>query len=300
MDVVDRLHDKDQEMQDKASMHLLSRKDIDDVLRLLYEEGWVEFGREDLEFMIDTSPRSCFKFVCNGHLIGVTFATELPGQIFYPNSILIDIRYRQKVGYYEEGVKFLEYIDRMSRHEVIYAAERLVGLYSAIGGYEFLCTYCRLYVPASGFPSPSSATAEIDEHDLDEVSAFAREIYHSDRDTLFRHFHERGARGFVCRDGNGGIEGFALVRQQPKVLVLGPVIARSDHAAMEVMAAAAEAFPGEDLQINGEEAKLTTFLSDHRIPWKDSGAKMAKMTRGDREYLEDEHRIYGIFSHYIS
>lgn len=300
MDLATKLREKEAQQEESATMHLASRRDINDILRLLYDEGWVEFGRNDIEFMLETSPRSCFKFICDGHLIGVTFATELPGNIFYPNSILIDRRYRHRVAYYEEGIRFLAYCKELSRHEVIYAALRLVGAYEQLGGYEYLCTYSRLLVKGRDItPDPENAR-ELREDELPEVADFARSVYHSEREHLFRYFLERGARAFVARNERGEVEGFAMVRALPRTWALGPVLATSDGAAARVMAAAGRVFPEEQLQINGEENRLQRFLKDHGITWEDEQARMAKMTRGDSSILEDEERIYGIFSHYIS
>ncbi len=44
-----------------AELKLLNRRELRSVLKLFYQEGWVDFALSDLEYMYRVSPKTCFK-----------------------------------------------------------------------------------------------------------------------------------------------------------------------------------------------------------------------------------------------
>jgi hypothetical protein len=294
------LKEKEALREGMASMQLAKPEDIYEILRLFYEEGWIEFGKDDLEFLLESSPRSSFKSVYDGKIVGTVFATATPEGVYYPNSRLIDQRYRKKIKYYEEGIRFMEYIAGLSRLEVIYSAPRLVEKYCGLYGFQALCTYRRAIFAADNVKLDCVGAREITAEDIDDVCAFAKDVYRSSRSQLIRHFLARGARGFVSRGSDHRVEAFTLVRLLPRARALGPLLAVDDGAARRVLAAAARSCPEEIWQVDAEETKCTTFLKDCGIPFRLQESSMVKLARGDQSLLEDESRIYTIFSHYMS
>lgn len=291
---------KEASREGMAAMQLAKSTDIYEILRLFYEEGWIEFGKVDLEFLLESSPKSAFKSVYDGKIVGTVFATATPEGVYYPNSRLIDRRYRKKIKYYEEGIRFMEYVASLSRLEIIYSAPRLVEKYCGLYGYQSLCTYRRVTFATDDVTAEATGAREMAAEDFDDVCAFAKDVYRSSRDRLFRHFVGHGARAVVSRGGDGGIEAFALVRSLPRGRALGPLLAIDDTAARRVLTAAARGYPGEVWQVDAEEVKFADFLNACNIPFNAQESSMVKISRGDHALLEDESRIYGIFSHYIS
>ena len=126
-------------------------------------------------------------------------------------------------------------------------------------------------------------------------------IYKADRERLIRHFLDRGvAQAFVLPSAAGSIDAYAMARKLPKDrgYALGPVLANDRDSAVEVIAAAAQALRDHPLYIEGSEEKLASFVADGICRWE--GTFTLKMYKGERDLLEDEDRIYGIFSRYIS
>jgi hypothetical protein len=283
----------------QAVLQLASKRDINDILRLFYEEGWVDYSRDDLDFLFDTSPKCCFKYTVDGELVGVTFATLAGGGICYPHSNLVGGRHRDTVNYFAEATKYDQYLRRINRVEMIYAARKVIGLYRDGGGYQPICTYRRAVIDTTAVTKKPVAARAATDADLPGVFALCREIYKADREPLIRHFLGRGlAQAFVL-SAEHGVDAYAMVRRLPKAYALGPVLANDPQSAVDVVAAAAHAYAGQHLVIDGNEENLQTLLADGiGYRWEDT--VMLKMYRGDKALLEDEGRIYGIFARYIS
>jgi len=285
----------------KAVLQLAAKRDINEILRLYYEEGWIDRGRPDLEFLLDSSPNSCFKFTVNGEIVGVTFATAAGDGIYYPNGNLIGAKFRGTVNYFNEGIKYNEYLKRVAKVEVIFATRSAIPLYRELE-YEAICDYRGALVDTSGAARQPARARLATESDLPSVFAYSRRVYRVDRERLIRHFLDRGlTRVFVIRAQTGDVEAYAMVRKHLKgeSYLLGPVVAEDPHSAADVVAAAAQVYPGQILSIEASAKQVESLLACGVCrAWDDTYT--LKMFRGDRNLLEDEGRIYGIFSRYIS
>ena len=98
-------------------------------------------------------------------------------------------------------------------------------------------------------------------------------------------------------------EGDSVLRRLSKIAIAARPSSAADPevpkiSSAKAVAAAAQALRGHPLYIEGNEEKLASFVADGICRWE--GTFTLKMYKGERDLLEDEDRIYGIFSRYIS
>jgi hypothetical protein len=282
-----------------AELQLATRRDIPDILELYYKEGWIDWSFDDFTFLFETSPTSCFKLVVDGKIVGVNMATLAGNEICYPHSNLISSDYRTTINYFDEAVKYNQYLETLGKLQVLYAARKVIRIYQSGGGFQPLFEYRRATVRAADPSIETQRVAEVQGDQWQSVFAYTVEIYKASRENLFRHFIPAGARGFAITQPSGRVEAFALVRKLPKGYCLGPVLADTEALARQVIAASLKEYQPNDLIIEGEEKKLgQTLANGFDFAWDENF--MMKMYRGDAALLEDEGRLFGIFSRYIS
>lgn len=286
----------------QAKLELAHVNDISGILELFYREGWVDFGRADLEYLFRSSPQSCFKFIVDDKMIGVTFATMTDNDICYPNSLLISKEYRKTVKFSSEMHKLDRYLKSIADVHMIYAIEWLIDVYADQGGYKSVGWYQRFNLQAStSVPVPlHTIITSPDDEQLQDVFAFLKQTYHHDRQQLIRFFLERElAKGIIVRDENNRVIGWGMVRDLPKGIALGPIVAVTDGAAVDVIQTALSLYPEQELQLDAPLKKFKNLLDSQRIQYTEEGAKMMKMHRGNPALRENEERLYAIFSQYI-
>lgn len=291
---------KDASREGYAQMRLATLNDIDSILRLFYKEGWIEFGRDDLEFIIKTSPRTNFKNVLDGKIVGAVLAAKSFKNIYYPSSRLIDKQFRKKVKYHEEGIEFIREIGRLSELEVIFSAQRLVDKYSGLYGYKPISEYVKVQVSANYCAVSPPDVTEIGVSDYHAVSSFVEHVYKDGRSNLFEHFLRRGARAFAAVDAGGNVSGCTMVRHLPLAVAMGPLIASDGDTAARLIGAASIAYPDTALQLDCAESRVQSFFKEHQIPISVGESRMTKMYRGNEELLENEKNIYAVFAHYFT
>jgi hypothetical protein len=283
-----------------AQLHLATKRDIPKILELYYSEGWIDYSHEELEYLFEVSPNCCFKLTTEGKLIGVNFATVVGNGICYPHSNLLSSEYRSKINYFDEAVKYNEYLKTLSKLDVLYAAKKVIRLYESGGGFIPLGYYRRASINVRTIQLAGNSAREATEADYPAIHALCREIYNTDREMLIQYFVGRGiAKPFVLPSDKGGIAAFAMVRRMPKYHMVGPVLANDEITAAQVIASAACSQPNATVMIEGEEEKLSRLLDNHfSYQWEEN--VMLKMYRGDKSLLEDESRIYSVFARYTS
>jgi len=283
-----------------AQLQLATKRDIGKILELYYSEGWIDYSRDELEYLFEAAPHCCFKLTVEGKLIGVNFATPVGNDICYPHSNLMATEYRNKVNYFNEAVKYNDYLKTLSKLDVLYAAKKVIRIYQSGGGFTPLGYYRRASIDATAIDATKVSAREATEADYPAIFAFCKGVYQSDREKLIRYFTGRGlAKAYLVPSSDGGIAAFAMVRKMPKYQMIGPVIANDDDAAAQVVAAAACGQPDATVMIEGAQEKLERLLANRFThQWEDN--VMLKMYRGDKSLLEDENRIYSIFARYTS
>ena len=217
-----------------------------------------------------------------------------------PHSNLLASAYRDKVNYFNEAVKYNEYLKQLSTLDVLYAAKKVIRIYQSGGGFTPIGYYRRASIDVSAIDPAGNRARQATEADYPAIYAFCKNIYHSERENLIRYFVDRGvARAYVLPSNEGGVAAFAMVRKLPKYHMIGPVLANDDDGAAQVISAAARGQPDASVVIEGAQEKLERLLSKQfDYAWEDN--VMLKMYRGDRSLLEDESRIYSIFARYTS
>ncbi|RZI44836.1 hypothetical protein EGT07_05365 [Herbaspirillum sp. HC18] len=283
-----------------AQLQLATKRDIPGILELYYSEGWIDYSYEELEYLFEASPNCCFKLTTEGKLIGVNFATVVDNGICYPHSNLLSSEYRSKINYFDEAIKYNDYLKTLSKLDILYAAKKVIRLYESGGGFIPLDYYRRASINVPAIELTGNSAREAIAADYPTIHAFCREIYNAGRENLIQYFVNRGiAKPFVLPSYNGGISAFAMVRRMPKYHMIGPVLANDEMAAARVIAAAACSQPDATVMIEGDEKKLSLLLDNHfSYQWEEN--VMLKMYRGDKSSLEDESRIYSIFARYTS
>lgn len=283
-----------------GELQLATKRDIGDILQLYYEEGWVDYARADFDFLFDTSEHSCFKLVLDGKLIGVSFATMAGAGICYPHSNLISSSYRDKVNYFDEAIKYSDYLNQIADLHILYASKRVVRLYQSGGGFTPLHEYRRAVIDTTGPGYGRNSARPSTQSDFPAILALNKDVYKADRAHLIRHFTDTtSAKTFILPGSAGRIDAYAMVRELPKYRALGPVLAENEDAAAEVIAAAVRAYSPAPLVIEGRYTKLKKLL-DGRFAhhWEEN--TMTKMYKGDSSLLENEDKLFSIFSRYIS
>lgn len=283
-----------------AQLHLATKRDINSILQLYYAEGWIDYSRDELEYLFEASPHCCFKLTLDGKLIGVNFATVAGNGICYPHSNLLATEYRNKVNYFNEAIKYNDFLKTLSTLDVLYAAKKVIRIYQSGAGFIPIGYYRRASIDATAIQPGDSLARQATDADYPAIYEFCRKIYQSDRQTLIKYFEDRGlAKSYVLTSADGGISAFAMVRKMPKYYMIGPVLALDDAAAAQVVSAAACGQPDATVMLEGAEEKLGRLLTKRfTFKWEDN--VMLKMYRGDRGLLEDESRIYSIFARYTS
>ena len=283
-----------------AQLHLATKRDIPQILELYYAEGWIDYSYDELEYLFDVAPNCCFKLTFEGKLIGVNFATLAGNGICYPHSNLLSTAYRSKVNYFEEAVKYNDYLKQLSSLDVLYAAKKVIRIYQSGGGFIPLGYYRRASINVMPIRLTDNLAREANDEDYPAIYSLCKDVYHADRQNLIRYFVDRGiAKAFVLPSSDGGISAFAMVRKLPKYYLIGPVLANDEVSAAQIVAAAAKGQPDGTVMIEGGEEKLSTLLDNHfSYQWEEN--MMLKMYRGDKTLLEDESRIYSVFARYTS
>ena len=291
-----------------ASLVTLKRRDLRAVLKLFYQEGWVDFTLADLEYMFAMSPKTCFKFMCDGEMIGATFALKLANGVCYPNSSIIAEKYRKTVKYHEEVLQYAAYLKEIAAYEVTYSAKWLEDIYRDTMGYQTQATIARYQVLPADVDQAQPAGAEpiqyldLDSANLQPIADYLEGIYHSERLSLLKHGLNNGFVGCALQvDGN--IAGFIMRRELPKHIQIGPLIADSDELAQHLLSHMLQNVKGEGdkpVLMDIYQDKAPVLAEAKGIRWIPDGTHMVKMTRGDQGYREQEQFIYSIYSHYLS
>ena len=288
-----------------TELKLLSRRELRAVLKLFYKEGWVDFTLSDLEFMYRVSPKTCFKFVSDNEMVGVTFALQLENGVCYPNSSIIAEEHRKKVKYHSEVLKYSEYLKDIAKFEVMYSAKWLVDLYRDGMGYQAVADIKRVKVkPAQDLKFDNQLTETLTADNAVEVADFLSGIYNSERQSLIQHVLKYGFKGIVHRSHEGAVDGFAMIRELPKYQQIGPVISRDSsiaiHLIKQLIAEADASVEHADIILDGDAKVLPPLLEQHGLAFEWEGTEMVKMIRGDESLREDESAITAIYSHYLS
>ncbi len=283
----------------QAQLELASRRDIPDMLHLYYKEGWVDYSHDDLAYLFLSSSQSCFKLMAKGQMVGLSIATQAGNGVCYPHSNLIYSEYRDKVNYFDEALKYSQYLQQITQLQVTYAAKQVVRMYQSGGRFKPLDQYRRVTIKKALSNTAAQGVFEVTGDAWRKVHAYSQDVYKVSREVLFAHFAEAGARGFAVADQSGEIVAFCMLRDLPKGKSLGPVIAETPALARQVMAGAIGLAGTEQLIAEGEERKLLSTLDGH-FDFTVEDNVMVKMYRGDAALLEDESRLFTIFSRYIS
>lgn len=290
----------------EAELKLLSRRELKTVLKLFYEEGWVDFTLADLDYMFTISPKTCFKFVCENQMIGVTFALLLDNGVCYPNSSLIAERHRKTVKYYNEVIKYSEYLKSLCQYEVMYSAKWLVDLYSGGMGYKKVGEIHRQLLTINSLPAvkeqPNVSFEKLTSANAVECHEYLQTIYCSERLTLLQHALKHDFDAWLLRK-NGEIVAFSMIRGLPKHQQIGPLVASNAEAAQQLLLhmGTQAAKTGIDRTImDGDNVRLPKLLAGAGISFEAEGTQMVKMTRGDESLAEADANIFAIYSHYLS
>lgn len=282
-----------------AELKLLNRRELTSVLKLFYEEGWVDFTLADLEYMYRMSPKTCFKFVSDGEMIGVTFALLLDNGVCYPNSSIIAERFRAQVKYHEQVLKYAEFLKQVAQFEVMYSARWLVDIYRDAMGYREVGDIHRFRLPANQDPEPQFEVHPLTVENLKPVADFLFKQYRSERLSLLEHaIRHRFATAVISE--NGEVTGFGMRRPLPKHDHIGPVVAADETQAAFLIKHLAASGVDKQVLIDGNPKILAGLFQKCSIEFEEEGTKMVKMIRGDDSLRENEAGLYAIYSHYLS
>lgn len=288
-----------------VELKLLNRRELRSVLKLFYQEGWIDFTLSDLEYMYRVSPKTCFKFVANDEMIGVTFALLFDNGVCYPSSNIISEAHRKKVKYHNEVIKYSDYLKDIAQVEVMYSTKWLVDLYTDVLKYKAIGEIHRFKLK-SNKQSIQHNLEQLNEENLANVAQFLSTVYSCERTSLLSHALKHNFVTRISKDDNGNIDGFAMLRSLPKYEQLGPVVSSSSKVATKLI----NTLVGDhnsihnnqerDIIIDGEKEHLTHILSNSGVTFEKEGTEMVKMIRGDESLKEDDEQIFAIYSHYLS
>lgn len=299
--LLSKVYVKIKELPRKQAARLLplKRRELRAVLKLFYQEGWVDFTLADLEFMYSMSPDTCFKFAMDdGVMIGVTFALLLDNGVCYPNSSVIAEKYRNQVKFHGEVLKYADVLKKIAKYEIMYAAHWLVDLYKDGMGYRPAGKIKRLLLTRAATVTDESFVS-LDQGNLEQIAEFLQPVYNSERRSILGHALELDFKtACVIRDGQ--VAGFAMRRALPKYDQIGPVVSADPKLAAALIAQLLGADNERPVIIDGDIQRLPALLRQAGIDFTESEVEMTKMVRGDEAFRENEDMIHAIYSHYLS
>ncbi len=251
--------------------------------------------------MYRVSPKTCFKFVANDEMIGVTFALLLDNGVCYPSSSIIAEKQRKKVKYHHEIVKYSDYLKDIAVFEVMYSAKWLVDLYTDALKYKAVGDIHRFKLNSKE-QIANHSLEQLNDDNLADVAQFLSSVYHSERISLLSHALKHNFVTRISKDNDGNIDGFAMLRSLPKHEQIGPVISPNPEVAISLINDlvadhnSIESKQDRDIIMDGEEKQLARCLNNAGITFEKEGTEMVKMIRGDESFREDDHQIFAIYS----
>jgi hypothetical protein len=277
--------------------------DFDAIWAIFLEEGWVDYQKSDLDYLVGSSPETCFKFLDEGRIVGAMFANILPCKVGFLGPIILDKEYRKNHWgrILPHTLMLSQYLDLSTRACVLYSAQHMKKLYQELGGFSPRADFSRFKLKAEDMPAPEGDVVPMRAADLPEVKILFRQAYGDDRDSLLERFPRLpGTRCLIARGGSGEVAGFIMLRKSLMGFNLGPCLAGSIDIAADLIKAAARQVSGESLILQGEIERTRFLLAFGGIPYEPTSVVSTKMIKGDIGAFEHEDLIHSVFSFYLS
>ena len=277
--------------------------DFDSIWAIFLEEGWVDYQKSDLDYLVGSSPETCFKFLDEGRIVGAMFANILPCKVGFLGPIILDKEYRKNHWgrILPHTLMLSQYLDLSTRACVLYSAQHMKKLYQELGGFAARADFSRFQLAAENMPSPESDILAMRASDLPGVKRLFLEAFGDERASLLKRFTDLpGTRCFVARGESGDIEGFIMARKSLMGFNLGPCLAGRIETASDLIKAAVLHSPGETSILQGEIERTRFLLAFGGIPYEPTSVVSTKMVKGDIGAFEREEFIHAVFSFYLS
>ncbi len=277
--------------------------DFDAIWAIFLEEGWVDYQKSDLDYLVGSSPETCFKFLDEGRIVGAMFANVLSCKVGFLGPIILDKEYRKNHWgrILPHTLMLSQYLDLSTRACVLYSAQHMKKLYQDLGGFSPRADFSRFKLTAEDMPAPESGIVPMRSPDLPGVKRLFNAAYGDDRDPLLeRILRLPGTRCHISLDDSGAVAGFIMARKSLMGSNLGPCLAGSIDIAADLIKAAVRQSPGETLILQGEIERTRFLLAFGGIPYEPTSVVSTKMVKGDIGAFEREELIHAVFSFYLS
>lgn len=238
----------------------LTRGDLEAGMRLSAAAGWNQ-TRRDWELLL--APPAVFRGALDGDAPEGERVTGCAGAVVYGNDlawvcmVLVDPAFRGR-GLGSELVRqVLERLGGIARVGLD-ATPQGRAVYERLGftaGPGLVRTVAEPR-PESEKAGPPSTARPLREEDLDHLLAWDREVFTADRSRVLRFAFATAPEYAWALEGNGELEGYCLGRRGRNADQIGPVVARSAAAAVELVEAARSRHPDRrffmDVDATGE------------------------------------------------
>lgn len=218
-------------------IRLMTRVDIPYGMRFREAAGWNQ-TEADWERFLGLEPEGCFVAEVDGEVVGTATTCRFGQDCGWVAMILVPPeRRRQGIGsaLFRHAVAYLEgqgvasvKLDATPVGRTVYLQVGFVD--------EYELQRREGIAPAA----ESHGVIPMAEAHLDAVLTLDRPIYGADRSNLLIRLHReaQGAGGACCgvfQKGEGEVEGYAMVRPGGRAAFIGPVVARTEEAGVELL-----------------------------------------------------------------
>ena len=214
----------------------MTKTDIPHGMRFKEAAGWNQTGA-DWERFLSLEPEGCFVAEADGEVVGTATTCRFGRDCGWVAMILVPPeRRRHGIGsaLFKRAVDYLEGMGVRSVKLDATPVGRTV--YLQVG---FVDEYELQRREGIAPAVESCGVTPMAEAHLDPVRALDRPIYGADRGVLLTRLYEEareGAGAFcgVFRDARGKIEGYGMVRPGSRAAFVGPIVARTEEAGVEL------------------------------------------------------------------
>ena len=216
--------------------------DIATGMRLKEIAGWNQV-EQDWQRFLALAPNGCFVAEEDGEIIGTVVTVIFDGRVGWVAMVLVPPEHRRKgigTAMLQHGMDYLT----ASGVETIKLDATPMGreVYLPLG---FVDEYGLQRMQGKGVPTLSQGARSMDLADLDEVIAFDRPIYGTDRGGLLKELFKDAGSFCGIYESSGRVAGYVMARPGSRAFQIGPLLGETDLVQQELFCWILERLAGQ-------------------------------------------------------